>query len=177
MKRKDDIMKNTFWNDAARAGAIVALPSIFFTAVGFTVSNPGVLSLVSMVVYFVLVAGFVRRRANSFGDAGYSYGRCVGFTSAVCMCAGFLEGAFSAVAANWLFAEKFAEQLSLTIGMLERTGVYTGEELQMVADMSTSPLMAVVGSMFGAAIRGALLGLIIAAFTKRDPNIFAEKDE
>ncbi len=170
-------MNNNFWNDAARAGAVLAVANIFFTVLAYYATPGFLLPILSLVLYWAIVIYFTRRRVASFGDAGYSYGRCVGFVSAMCLCAGFLEGAFAAVAANWLFAEQYAANLSQMVGMLESTGAYSGEMLQMVVTMSTSPIVLVLGGMLGGAVEGGFVGLIVAAFTRREPNIFRNDDE
>ncbi len=169
-------MKQSFWNDAAQAGVVIALASIIFNAVNMYFASSFV-GFLAMAVYWTLVVIFVKRRVLAFGDKGYSYGRCVGFISAMCMCAGFLEGAFSAVAANWLFAEQYDQMLVQTIAALENTRMYTGEQLQLMVDMLHSPMMLVISGMLGGAIKGGFFGLLIAAFTRREQNIFKSGDE
>lgn len=168
--------KTNFWNDAAKYGAVMALAAIAVDVLGFYVQSM-LLSLLWLVVFVLLLTYFTRRRVAQYGAAGYSYGRCLGFMVCVMLCAGFLEGAFMGVAANWLFEAKYEAMLAPSIQMLESTGFYTGDQLTWIMKMMRSPLWLIVGNMIGSAFKGAFFGLFIAAFTKRDPDLFSESDE
>lgn len=165
--------KNNFWNDAARYGVIIALAAIVFDVLGFYVQN-SLLSLLSLVVFVLLLMFFMKQRVAQHGAKGYSYGQCLGFMVCVMLCAGFLEGAFMSVAANWLFVAKYDAILSQTVGLLDNTGFYTADQLSLITRWMRSPLWLVFGSMIGSAIKGCFFGLFIASFTKRNPDIFSE---
>ena len=165
--------KNNFWNDAAKYGAVMALAAIVFDALGFYVQNT-LLSLLSLVVFVLLLSYFTKRRVAEYGAKGYSYGQCLGFMVCVMLCAGFIEGAFMGVAANWLFAAKYDAMMSQTVAVLESTGFYTADQLALILKWMHSPLWLIFGTMFGSAVKGGFFGLFIAAFTKRDPDIFSD---
>ena len=165
--------KNNFWNDAARYGVIIALAAIVFDTLGFYVQST-LLSLLSFVVFVLLLSYFTRRRVAQYGAKGYSYGQCLGFMVCVMLCAGFIEGAFMSVAANWLFVAKYDAMMGQSIGILENTGFYTADQLALIMKWMRSPLWLIFGTMLGSAIKGAFFGLFIAAFSKRDPEIFSE---
>lgn len=161
--------KSNFWNDAARYGAIIALAAIVFDVLGFYVQN-SLLSLLSLVVFVLLLTWAMKRRVAEYGatERGYSYGRCLGFMVCVMLCAGFIEGAFMGVAANWLFVAKYDAMMSQSVGVLESTGFYTGDQLALIMKWMRSPLWLIFGGMLGLAVKGGFFGLFIAAFTKRD---------
>lgn len=165
--------KNNFWNEAARYGVIMALVAILFDVLGFYVQNR-LLSLLSLVVFVLLLGYFTKRRVAEYGAKGYSYGQCLGFMVCVMLCAGFIEGAFMGVAANWLFVAKYDAMMSQSVGVLESTGFYTGDQLALIMKWMRSPLWLIFGGMLGSAVKGGFFGLFIAAFTKRDPDVFSE---
>lgn len=117
--------KKNFWNEAAKYGVIMALVAILFDVLGFYVQNT-LLSLLSLVIFVLLLGYFTKRRAERFGARGYGYGQCLGFMVSVMLCAGFIEGAFMGVASNWLFAARYEAMIGPSIAMLENTGFYTG---------------------------------------------------
>ena len=140
--------KKNFWNEAAKYGVIMALVAILFDVLGFYVQNT-LLSLLSLVIFVLLLGYFTKRRAERFGARGYGYGQCLGFMVSVMLCAGFIEGAFMGVASNWLFAARYEAMIGPSLVQL-----FSG--------------------MLASAIKGGFFGLFIAAFTKRDPDVFSE---
>ena len=104
--------KKNFWNEAAKYGVIMALVAILFDVLGFYVQNT-LLSLLSLVIFVLLLGYFTKRRAERFGAKGYGYGQCLGFMVSVMLCAGFIEGAFMGVASNWLFAARYEAMICL----------------------------------------------------------------
>jgi hypothetical protein len=92
----------------------------------------------------------------------------------VMLCAGFIEGAFMGVASNWLFAARYEAMIGPSIAMLENTGFYTGDQIEMMMKLMRSPLVQLFSGMLASAIKGGFFGLFIAAFTKRDPDVFSE---
>ena len=143
--------KKNFWNEAAKYGVIMALVAILFDVLGFYVQNT-LLSLLSLVIFVLLLGYLTKRRAERFGARGYGYGQCLGFMVSVMLCAGFIEGAFMGVASNWLFAARYEAMMKLM----------------------RSPLVQLFSGMLASAIKGGFFGLFIAAFTKRDPDVFSE---
>ena len=169
-------MKQTnFWNEAARYGVIMALLAIVFDTVGLYTQH-ALVSLVSLILFVLLLTMFMKMRVARYGADGYSYGQCLGFMVAVMLCAGFIEGAYMSAAANWLFAAKYDALMSQQVAILENTGFYTTDQLVMVTRWLRSPLVLIFSSMIGSAIKGAFFGLFIAAFTRREPQIFRTDD-
>ena len=173
-------MRNdNFWNDVVKYGAILGAVAIVFDVLGAVRQNM-LLSIGSLAAFIVLVFYFTKRRATLYGndEQGYSYGRCMGFIVCMMLVAGLLQGIYTVVASKWLFVEKYQEATSLMVASLESTGFYTAEMLEKVVKITQNPAVTVFSSILGAVIKGAFFGLFIAAFTRREPNIFAEpKDE
>lgn len=167
--------KTNFWNEAARYGVIMALLAIVFDTVGFYTQH-ALVSLVSLILFIFLLTMFMKLRVARYGADGYSYGQCLGFMVAVMLCAGFIEGAYMSVASNWLFAAKYDAMMSQQVAVLENTGLYTTDQLVLVARRLRSPLVLIFSSMIGSAIKGAFFGLFIAAFTRREAQPFRTDD-
>ena len=58
--------KKNFWNEAAKYGVIMALVAILFDVLGFYVQNT-LLSLLSLVIFVLLLGYLTKRRAERFG--------------------------------------------------------------------------------------------------------------
>lgn len=169
--------KTNFWNDAAKYGALVALAAIVFNVLGLLMPSLSWLWVISLAVYLYLIYIFTKRRATICGTPdGYTYGQCFGFIVAMALFAGFLLGVWQIVAAKWIFVEQYAEMSKASLSMLANTGLYTADQLEMIVSMLKSPLMMILGSILGAVIKGAFFGLFVAAFTKREPDVFAQND-
>lgn len=167
-----------FWNDAAKYGALLALAIIGLSFLGMYVSGWG-MTFASLAVFVLLLYYFTRRRTLRYGGGanGYSYGKCMKYIFWMMVFAGILSGAYEIVARNVLFTEQYTEQLELSLNALIRTGLYNGAEQERIVALSRkmmlSPVWIVVTTVLGWVIYGGIAGLIVAAFTKRDPNIFA----
>lgn len=173
--------KTNFWNDAAKYGALLALAMIMFSFVGMYVKS-SLLTIVSFAVFFVLLYCFTRRRTLRYGNgaSGYSYGQCMKYIAWMMTFAGILIGAYEIVARNVLFTEIYTEQLDQTINALIQTGFYNSAQQEMMVSMTRSmffsPIWIVVTTVLGWLIYGVVAGLIVSAFTKRDPDVFTEND-
>lgn len=173
--------KTNFWNEAALYGVYMALLAILFDIVGFYAQH-ALLSLASLVLFVGLLTFFMKRRVALWATdtEGYGYGRCLGFMVAVMLCAGFLEGAFMSVAANWLFAAQYDATIAKSLAQLEASGLYSTAMLDSMEGMMMSwlrsPLVLILSSMIGSAFKGAFFGLFIAAFTQRAPHPFANNN-
>ena len=95
------MVKNTFWNEASRCGAVIGLVSVFFALVGMLVPTIAfVANIASFVVTIYLLFYYTRRRAQRFANEGYTYTQCLGFIVAIGIFAGIISGAYQIVASN-----------------------------------------------------------------------------
>lgn len=170
-------MKNSFWGDAALYGAFLGLAEIVFTTLELSVPFPG-LGLLHFAVFVALLVLFTRRRVRLYGseEAGYSYGECLKYILCMSLFAGVLVGAYTAVAANFFFPEKYQAVVDQALSVLSQSGMYTGEMLRqmqsMMRRMIFSPVWVLFSNVFSYAFKGVFCGLIVAAFTKRTPQLF-----
>jgi len=170
-----------FWNDAARYGAWLGIVEIAFTALS-TFSSTWIVSLLHLAAIIALLTVFTRRRVALYGsgEEGYSYGKCLKYIFFMSVFAGVLLGAYSIVAANFLFPEKYRAIVEQTISALAQTGIYADtmlEQMKGIYDkMFFSPVYVVLTNVFGMAVKGGFYGLFISAFTKRDENVFGGEE-
>lgn len=168
--------KTRFYEDAARCGAYLGIAEVAFTALG-TWKSSGLISLAEIIVFVTLLTVFTRRRVALYGtETGYSYGKCLKFIICMSAFAGVLVGAYSIVASNFLYPEKYHELIDKTIGMLSQSGLYAGAMLERMKElyekMFFSPLWVVLTNVLSLTIKGLFLGLFIAACTRREPPMF-----
>ena len=171
--------KTRFYEDAARYGAWLGIAEAAFTALG-SWKPSALLSLLDIAVFITLLTLFTKRRAAQYGSAetGYSYGKCLKFILCMSAFAGILVGAYSIVASNFLYPEKYHELIDKTVGALAQTGLYGGAMLERMKElyekMFFSPLWVVVTNVFSLAIKGLFFGLFVAAYARREPQMFGE---
>ncbi|MCH5335291.1 MAG: DUF4199 domain-containing protein [Alistipes sp.] len=174
------MVKTKFWEDAARYGAYLGLADAAFQLLN-TWKPSGLLSLVHIVVIVTLLVMFTKRRVALYGAEGYSYGQCWKYIFFVSVFAGILLGAYSVVASNFLFPEKYRELVSRSLSVVAQTGIYSDDMLRGLSGMYEklffSPLWVVLTNVLGAALRGAFYGLFIAAFTKREAPVFPDNND
>lgn len=163
--------KTNFWNDAAFYGVIMALVAIVFDTVNFYTRH-ALVSLVSLLIYLTLLTVFTKQRVARYGANGYSYGQCLRFIVAVVLCAGFIDGAYMSVAANWLFAARYETLMSQQMATLEATGFYNDEQLVLLQRMLYSPLALIFSAVIGSVVKGGFFGLFISAYARREQPLF-----
>lgn len=171
--------KQTFWSDASRYGAILGGVEIVFLLVGALLRGNGLLSLLELVVFIFLLYRFTNRRAALYGASeGYSYGNGLRFILWTSIFAGVLCGAYEIVARNWLFPAYYHEQLQQSLVALSQfklSNAQLSEVQTMSEQISFSPIWIVLGDTLGMLLRGLFFGLFVAAFTRREPDIFNEE--
>ncbi len=148
--------KQTFRSDASRYGAILGGVEIVF-----------------------LLYRFTNRRATLYGAAeGYSYGNGLRFIFWISIFAGVVCGAYEIVARNWLFPAYYHEQLQQSLVVLSQLKLSNAQlsEVQTMSETVTfSPIWIVLGDTLGMLLRGLFFGLFVAAFIRREPDIFNEE--
>jgi len=170
-------MKNSFLGDAALYGAFLGLAEIGFVTLNLVCPFKG-LGLLHFVVFVALLVVFTRRRVRLYAseELGYSYGECLLYILCMSLFAGVFVGAYTALAANFFFPEKYQALVDQSLSVLSQTGVYSTDMLRhmqsMMRRMIFSPLWVLFSNVFGYALKGTFFGLFVAAFTKRNPSMF-----
>lgn len=163
--------RTNFWNDAAFYGVIMALLAIVFDTLNFYTQHAAI-SLVSLLLYLTLLTVFTKQRVARYGAEGYSYGQCLWFIVATVLCAGFIDGAYLSVAANWLFTERYEAMMAPQIELLASTGIYTDDQIALFHRLLYSPLALIFSAIVGAVFKGAFFGLFISAYARRERPLF-----
>ena len=172
--------KTRFFEDAARYGAYLGIAEVAFTALG-TWKSSGLISLLDIIVFVTLLCIFTKRRAALYGggENGYSYGQCLKFIICMSAFAGILLGAYSIVASNFLYPEKYHELIDKTVGALAQSGLYAGAMLErmktLYEKMFFSPLWVVMTNVLSLMLKGLFFGLFVSAYTRREPQMFGEQ--
>lgn len=180
-------MKNKFWNEASRGGAILGLVTMAFSLLGMVLptSFGFVINLASFVVTLYLLFFFTKRRADQFPKEGYSYAQCLGFIVAMGIFAGIIAGAYQIVASNFLFPEKFEEMYNTVIATYAQMGTFDNNMMDMMKTMMHSyiysPIPVLITQVLASIFTFGFYGLFIAIGTKREADIFdntsSEDDE
>ncbi|MBQ2036783.1 MAG: DUF4199 domain-containing protein [Alistipes sp.] len=176
-------MKNKFWNEASRGGAILGLTAMAFALLGMVLpqSIGFVLNLASFVVTLYLLFYFTKRRADQFPKEGYSYAQCLGFIVAMGIFAGIIAGAYQIVASNFLFPEKYEEMYNTIIATYAQMGTFDNNMMDMMKTLMRSylfsPIPVLITQVLASIFTYGFYGLFVALGTKREADIFDNTTE
>ncbi len=176
--------KQTFWAEASRYGAIVGVVeclSLLFGALFYGHAAMTMFISVTHVFLFVtLIYLFTKRRSMRYGADGYTFGDGMKFIFWLSLFAGVLAGAYDIIARNWLFPGLYREMADTMLSTMAQLKLSTSELKEMKTSLEKtlfSPLYVVGSDVLGLTLRGLFFGLFVAAFTRRETNIFADPSE
>ncbi len=173
--------KNAFWNDVAKAGAVMAGVQILAVMADLFLTPSSAIwaTLFFVALFVVLLFVLARRRAARVGAAGFNYGQCMKYFFWMMVFAGILYGAWEIIARNVLFTERYEEQMNEALAVMPR--FYSAGQIDMARSMLRSmffsPVWLVVLSVLTCVIKGCFFGLFVAAFVQRQPDIFSDSEE
>lgn len=176
-------MKNKFWNEASRGGAILGLTAMAFALLAMVLpqSVGFVLNLASFVVTLYLLFYFTKRRADQFPKDGYSYAQCLGFIVAMGIFAGIIAGAYQIVASNFLFPEKYEEMYNTIIATYAQMGTFDNNMMDTLKTLMRSylfsPIPVLITQVLASIFTYGFYGLFVALGTKREADIFDNTTE
>ena len=176
-------MKNKFWNEASRGGAILGLVTMAFALLGMVLpqSIGFVLNVASFVVTLYLLFYFTKRRADQFPKDGYSYAQCLGFIVAMGIFAGIIAGAYQIVASNFLFPEKYEEMYNTIIATYAQIGTFDNNMMDTLKTLMRSylfsPIPVLITQVLASIFTYGFYGLFVALGTKREADIFDNTTE
>ena len=176
-------MKNKFWNEASRGGAILGLTAMAFALLAMVLpqSIGFVLNVASFVVTLYLLFYFTKRRADQFPKEGYSYAQCLGFIVAMGIFAGIIAGAYQIVASNFLFPEKYEETYNTIIATYAQMGTFDNNMMDMMKTLMRSylfsPIPVLITQVLASIFTYGFYGLFVALGTKREADIFDNTTE
>jgi hypothetical protein len=176
--------KKQFWQSASNwgliCGAALFLISILsWVIAGDTGKSARGMGWVSFVVVLAILVFSGRRNAAISGPQGYPYGRAVGWILAMMIFTGIVAGIGEFLMSNFIARDYYdglaATQVEGILKMYEGTAMYDKmiDTTDMMTRMMFNPIILILGSVFGWVVKGGLLGLIVAAFVKKNPDQFA----
>ncbi len=181
-----NITRKVFWREAVKGGTIIGLVSIAFALLEYALKPVDdkfwhtLIWWADLIVFIALIYAFTRKISRSADRArGFSYNRCIGFVMAMMLCYGFLMGVYMAVFNNFVDPEGVLRTMeeSLVIVQDMMPGDMFGTYYTSMKTAIFNPVALVLSSILNAVIGGLIVGLITSAFTKRNPDIFADAAE
>lgn len=175
--------KETFWPEVSRYGAIIGGVEVLFLLLGVLFyGSPGLTMLFStlhIVVFVMLIYLFTKRRSVLYGAEGYSFGEGIKFIFMISLLGGVVAGAYDIVARNWLFPELYREMADVMMATMAQMKLSTQQLIEVKESFEKtlfSPLYVVASDILGICLRGLFFGLFVAAFTRREVDIFQQNN-
>lgn len=172
-------MNNSYLLRASIAGAVIGAVSVVLDMMQICCPFTG-LGFIGFLVPVVLIWFYARKYSQSCGAAGCSYGQVLGFIAVSMIFAGLLYGALKAVAVNTFVEEQYKALLGQSMDMIKQMGIYSKAQIKqmngMMNTMQFNPIFIVFTSVFSMVFSGVIYGLVIAAFTRREADPFADNN-
>ena len=125
-------------------------------------------NLLNIVGWVTLIFIFTKRVASAYGDRGFSYGQSMGFIIIMMLFAGFIHGT-----GQWLLymhdPDYYISIIEVALGEAGIPDSQT-EEMLKVTQIMYNPVVMIFSGIMSMLIYGGLTGLLISAFTKRQPK-------
>lgn len=173
-------MNNSYLVRASIAGAVIGAVSVVLDIMQICCLFAG-LGLIGFLTPIVLIWYYSRQYSLSCGSAGCSYGQVLGYIAMMMIFAGILYGALKAVAVNTFAEDQYKALLGQSMDMIKQMGVYSKAQIKQMNGMMNAlqfnPIFIVISSIFSMVFSGMLYGLVIAAFTRREADPFADNNQ
>ncbi|MBN2668986.1 MAG: DUF4199 domain-containing protein [Bacteroidales bacterium] len=174
----DNYNKNGFYKNAMNYGLILALAMIILTmAIYFfdATSNKYVSWLGTAIIAVTIYIGNKTLRDQIQGGQ-LSYGRSVGSGVLIAVFSGFIMSIFVYIFYTYIAPEAIQEILDIAEQDMYNKNL-SDQEIEMGMSMLhkfTTPGIMAISSIFGSALQGVILSLILSIFLKKEANPFAE---
>lgn len=178
-------MNKNFWIEALKGGTIIGLVSVGFSILSQTMGaeSEGLLKVVNILSSFIVIMlafGLTRKFAATHTlEQGFSFGRALGFVLAMMLFMGFIQGLYSAVMAKFFIGEELLMEVDKIMASSQDLlpADQFDQTYQMMRKAVTSPVIITLSAMFSNLFYGVLVGLCVALFTRRRPDIFADGNQ
>lgn len=169
--------KKEFWRSASNWGMITGLAMFIISIISWLLkldeNKTGWLAeLMRFAVIFAVIFYTGRRNAAAVGAEGYPYGRAVGYIFAMMMFAGIVAGVGEFLMANFIARDYYDALYVAQISAMVAVNPALAEMSDQVIRMLANPFVLIMSSLFNYVIKGGFLGLILAAFFKKNPDFF-----
>jgi hypothetical protein len=136
-------------------------------------------TLLGMMDYIFLIAAIVmailciRNRNNG----GYiSYGKALGIGVLTIVWASIIVAVYSYILTKYLDPSILEKARALALEKIEKSGNEQSEMISKMMDFMITPAFTSIMAFIGKVFLGTLFSLIIAAFLKKDKDIFSEAE-
>lgn len=186
-------MKSNFWNEACKYGAIIGgVMSLAYVIEQYLMLSGhffmmGLVWIAAAVTYIMLLYRLTRRRRDCYSsEEGFSLGQGFGFILTLILASALIKGVveyfFRSVVIGYAeYIDKLSGQLGLWFENQGVSGALEGQYVAMLRqlqEVSEPSIVATVwSSVFGNALLGLVLGLILAALLVRAPRPFGPQSE
>lgn len=174
-----------FWLEALKGGTIMGLVSVGFALLTQSIGEEsgGLLKVVNFLSTFIVIMlafGFSRKFAAKHTlEEGFSFGKGLGFVVVMMLFMGIIQGIYSAVMVRFFIGGELLQELDVMMASMQ--DMLPADEFeqtyQMMRKAVTSPLIITISSALSNVLYGAFVGLCVAIFVRRKPNIFADGNE
>ena len=186
--------KETFWTDAARAGAVIGLvlSASYLVENWMTLSGSMTLwvlqSLVSLAVagvHYYLLHRYTRQRERLYAaEDGFTFMQGYSFIQIMSILSGLIVGCTNFIYIHLIVG--YDNYITLTTKALAEMVRVSGQSAlaqpinQMIAGLQQAEAPGLIDTLFGGMtsgwLFGAVFGLIIAGVISRKPNLFGTKN-
>lgn len=197
-------MNKEYWNDLATKGAILgALMLVSHIFEQSAVSSGSMTQMMLMlpemlavcVLYIYLLYRFAKRASAKYfrPETGFPYGQALVYTTWICVFAGIIVGLGDYIYIHFIIGyDNYVQQISESISNLisasglpsSLVGMYENALEQLADQPEPGVVNKVLSTMISYGMSGLIIGLIVAAIVKREPDLFGsdnkgegEKDE
>jgi cytochrome c oxidase assembly factor CtaG len=172
--------KKDFWRSASNWGMIVGaalfVVSLISWGLKFEANKMGwpvELMHFAVICPAILYTGF--RNAQLSGPEGYPYGRAVGYIFAMLMFAGIVYGVGRFLMVNFIARDYYdainAEAVQALAQAYQGSPMY--DQMISISRWITNPIVLIVAGVIEMVCKGGVLGLVLAAFFTKKPDLFA----
>ena len=172
-----------FWQRASNWGLICGGALFVMNIIGWALKlETTSIWLYELLLFIVICPAIVytgRKNVQIAGPEGYSYGRAVGFVFAMMLFAGIVYGVGRFLMVNFIARDYYgalnAQAMDTAFAVYRNTPMY--DQMlgmrDMMVGMMANPFILIINGIWGLVFKGGFLGLILCAFLKKNPDVFA----
>jgi hypothetical protein len=173
--------KKDFWRSALNWGSILGAALFVMGLVSWALKiEQNEMGWAKELLHFVVICPAILytgvRNARLSGPAGYPYGRAVGYIFAMMMFAGVVYGIGQFLMVNFIAREYY--DAIMETGRAALDAYRNTPQYDMMVSMTrwgTNPIVLIISGVLEMVVKGGLLGLVLAAFFKKNPEMFANE--
>ncbi len=163
-----------------KGGTVIGLAVAAFNVLQFSTGGRPWISVAALVVFVLLLYGFVRRMAGiAAPEEGFPFGRCMGFVMAMMLFTGVISGIEQTIVNRTVAGrENITGMIDETMSILG--GIYTPEQMDAMYEslysLMMNPMMQVFAGIISWVIYGGIVGLFVSAIAQRRPQLFPPEE-